>query len=240
VSRHKKIKSSTGSFIALLGEALLTAGIVIAGYFAYELWGSNLEAKQEWKSSTSELQEDFADEFMEKLAANPNISPEQMELTLDLQKGEPFAIASIPKLWGSELFLPINEGVDDADLVDGLGRYPSTQLPSSAGNFAIAGHRATHGEPFANFQFLGVGDEVIVETLAGKYFYELVDDIKVLPKDVWVLESRPNIPALNALPEDARLITLTTCDPRWSSEKRWIWFGVLKSFTPRSELESGT
>lgn len=240
MGKHKKDKRKKNYFVLVVGEILLTAGLIVAGYFAYELWGSNQKAKQVWADSTSQLQMEFENEFRKYSETNPNMLPEQIEITPTLEKGKPFALASIPKLWGSELVLPINEGVDDSDLVDGLGRYPSSQLPSAQGNFALAGHRATHGEPFANFQFLEVGDEVVVETVSGRYFYELVDDIKVLPEDVWVIESRPNIPAIKSLPEDSRLITLTTCDPRWSSEKRWIWFGILKSFTPRSEIESVT
>ena len=239
MGKHKKVERSGSSLVLFVGEILLTAGMVFSGYVAYELWGSNLEAQQVWEDTTSQLKMEFDEEYEKYLDTNPTVTPEQFKLTKEPVKGKPFAMAYIPKLWGSNLVVPINEGVDDSDLVDGLGRYPSTQLPSSGGNFAIAGHRATHGEPFANFQILEVGDEVIVETLAGRYFYELVSDIKVLPEDVWVLESRPNIPALKSLPEDSQFITLTTCDPRRSSEKRWIWFGVMKSFTPRSELGSG-
>lgn len=239
MGKHKSDKRSGNSFVLFTGEVLLTVGIVFSGYVAYELWGSNFEAQQSWKDSTSQLQMEFDDEFEDYLDKNQTVPPDQVRLTEEPVKGQPFAMAYIPKLWGSNLVVPINEGVDDSDLVDGLGRYPSTQLPSGKGNFAIAGHRATHGEPFANFQILEVGDEVIVETLAGRYFYELVSDIKVLPEDVWVLESRPNIPALASFPQDSQFITLTTCDPRWSSEKRWIWFGVMKKFTPRSELDGG-
>ncbi len=146
----------------------------------------------------------------------------------------------LPKLWADEKVVPIISGVSDSDLTKGLGYYPSTSLPGEIGNFAVAGHRATHGEPFADFPLLEVGDEVVVETFAGRYTYELVDDIKVMPEDIWVIGRRPNVPGVLALPEDAKLITLTTCDPRWSSEKRWIWFGVQKSFTSRYELERRT
>jgi sortase A len=154
VGKHKRDKRKKNYFALIVGEILLTAGLIVAGYFAYELWGSNQKAKQVWEDSTSQLQMEFENEFRKYTDTNPNILPEQIEITPKIEKGKPFALASIPKLWGSELVLPINEGVDDSDLVDGLGRYPSSQLPSAQGNFAIAGHRATHGEPFANFQFL--------------------------------------------------------------------------------------
>lgn len=224
----------------LVGELLITAGIVLGAYVAYELWVSNFAAKQTWSSSTNSLQTEFDDRFKEFLKANPTLAPEEIDLTQEPEKGEPFALLYVPKLWAKNKAVPILEGIADRDLAKGIGHYPETALPNEEGNFSIAGHRATHGEPFAQFQLLAKGDEVVVETLAGKYTYELVGDIKVTPEDVWVIDPRPAIPVVEALPTDAKLITLTTCDPRWSSERRWIWFGVQKSFTPRAQLETSS
>jgi sortase A len=112
-----------------------------------------------------------------------------------------------------------------------------TAFPGNAGNFAVAGHRATHGEPFARFDLLNEGDEVVVETVDGLFTYSLVTDSKVTPEDVWVVGPRPDIDQLKSLPPGSKIITLTTCDPRWSSENRWVWFGVLDSFVPRAEMK---
>ena len=62
--------------------------------------------------------------------------------------GEPFAILRIPRL-GDNFQVPIVEGVSLADLAEGVGHYPDTALPGEVGNFSVAGHRATNGEPFA-------------------------------------------------------------------------------------------
>ena len=49
----------------------------------------------------------------------------------------------------------------------------STIWNGQPGNFAIAGHRVTHGSPFRKLLELRKGDEVIVETGDAVYTYEL-------------------------------------------------------------------
>lgn len=238
MGKHRVIKVKRYTVLLVVGELLITAGVVLGAYVVYELWVSNFAAKQTWSSSTNELQSEFDLQYKKYLEANPNMAPEKVDLTEEPKPGKSFALLYVPKLWGNSNAVPILEGTTDRELARGLGHYPETALPATEGNFAIAGHRATHGEPFAQFPLLAKGDEVTVETLAGKYTYTLVGDIKVLPEDVWVIDPRPAISVVESLPADAKLITLTTCDPRWSSEKRWIWFGVQKSFTPRAQLET--
>ena len=45
-------------------------------------------------------------------------------------------------------------GVTLDDLAKGVGHYPRSALPGRVGNFAVAGHRATNGEPFASLDRL--------------------------------------------------------------------------------------
>ena len=70
------------------------------------------------------------------------------EFDLPLQRGEAFALLRIPRL-GEDYRVPIVEGVSLEDLAAGVGHYPDTALPGEVGNFSVAGHRATNGEPFA-------------------------------------------------------------------------------------------
>lgn len=239
MGKHRARNVKRYSVLLVVGELLITAGFILGSYVVYELWVSNLTSQRTWTSSATNLENEFDAQFKKYLAENPQAA-EEIELTTKPESGKPFGLMSVPKLWGKTKVVPIISGTRDQDLAIGLGHYLETALPDEEGNFAVAGHRATHGEPFADFPLLTKGDEVIVETIAGRYVYELVDDIKVMPEDVWVIGRRPNVEGLNSLPEDAKLITLTTCDPRWSSEKRWIWFGVQKSFTSRYELERRT
>ena len=237
-SKHRAINQRGYKVLAVIGELMITAGLVLGAYVVYELYVSNFAAEKTWSDSTIQLEDQFEADYRALIEANPGVDP--VELVENPKPGEAFGLLFVPKLWPANKPVPIREGIADRDLAKGLGHYSETALPGEVGNFAIAGHRATHGEPFAEFQTLAKGDEVIVETLIGRYVYSLVADVKVMPEDVWVIGKRPNLPALNNLPADAKLITLTTCHPRWSSEQRWIWFGILKSFTPRAELKKSS
>lgn len=238
MAKHRSAPLKRYSLLLLVGELFITAGVVLGAYVVYELWISNITAKQTWASSSNQLQDDFDQQFKQYLEKNPAVAPELVVLSDKPKSGKPFAMLYVPKLWGDGRVVPILNGVGDSDLAKGIGFYPDTDLPSAAGNFGLAGHRSTHGEPFANFHLLAKGDKVIVETLAGQYVYELIADVKVNPEDIWVLDPKPNIPGIGSVPEGSKFITLTTCDPRWSSEFRWIWFGQQKLFIPRANLEA--
>ena len=102
-------------------------------------------------------------------------------------------------------------GVALSDLRKGPGHYPNTPLPGQLGNAAIAGHRTTYGAPFFRVDELAAGDEIIVTTVQGTFRY-LVTEIKIVkPTDFSVLDPSP----------DATL-TLTSCNPRYSSRQRIV------------------
>ena len=97
------------------------------------------------------------------------------------------------------------------------------------GNFAIAGHRITHGQPFAKLLDLDRGDAVIVETRDAVYTYVIDDpprDLTVPDSATWVLDPVPGKP--EAKPTQA-LLTLTTCQDLFRSPDRSVGFGHLTS-----------
>ena len=116
-------------------------------------------------------------------------------------------------------------------LAEGIGHYPGTAMPGQVGNFATAAHRATHGEPLRYVDQLQVGDNVYVQTQGYWYTYKLVRTQIVSPADTWSISPQPfDVPLASN-----RLLTLTTCNPRWASYERWIWWGTLSSKQPRTQ-----
>jgi sortase A len=134
------------------------------------------------------------------------------------------------KVWG----MPVLESVSLSDLARGIGHYPTTQLPGQKGNFAVAAHRATNGEPFRDIDQLRVGDKVFVETQDSWFEYTLRRDQIVAPTATWVIDPVPGDPG--AKPTD-RLITLTTCNPRWGHTTRWVWWGDLTTSYDKADGE---
>lgn len=49
------------------------------------------------------------------------------------------------------------------------------------------------------------------------------------PDENWVLAQAPEIPDLAGA---ENIITITTCEPRFNSTERWIWFGELVETLP--------
>ena len=196
----------------VLGELLITAGVVVLLFVGYQLVWTNVQADRAADAKSDRLEQDW-----EKRG------PAAPEFDLPLQRGEAFAILRIPRL-GENYRVPIVEGVSLEDLAVGVGHYPDTALPGEVGNFSVAGHRATNGEPFAYLDQLRDGDAVVVETGTTWYTYEVIDEYIVQPTQVGVILPVPNEP--EAEPRKA-LMTLTTCNPRWASYERLIFHAEL-------------
>ena len=224
------------------GELLITFGVVILLYVGYSLWFTNSLAE----STTRSISADFLAEIEERkelpgsdqppLADGPETSGSTSDSAVshedEFVTAKPFALLYIPRLETDVWAEPLVSGIGYRALASGVGHYPTTELPGEVGNFAIAGHRATNGQPFAYFERLQAGDRVFVQTFDGWFEYELVKDKIIQEDEVWVLGDSPEGQGFEP---GSRLITLTTCDPRWNSYQRWAWWGELVAIYPLSD-----
>lgn len=214
------------------GELLISAGLVLLLFVAYQLVWTNVEAQREQNSVSNAIRDQWqrptqSTATAEKPAAGQKTTGEQKPSDF----GQGFAFMYIPRL-GEKWSVPVLNGVGLDVLARGIGHYPGTALPGQVGNFAVAGHRATHGEPFAYLDRVKPGDVVIVETRK-RWLRYVIDGTKiVLPTDVWVIDPVPGKP--DVVPTE-KLITLTTCNPRWASYERMIVSGHLESGTPKAD-----
>jgi sortase A len=201
-----------------VGELFITAGLVLLLFCVYQLVWTNLEANRQQDAVADRL----ADDWRQPAPAAAPPPP--------LVLGEGFAFLRIPRL-GSDFNVPVVEGVRDRDLSRGVGHYRSSARPGEVGNFAVAGHRATNGEPFRDLDRVRRGDALVVETETTWFTY-VVDRTRIVkPTDVWVIDPVPGRPS--AEPTKA-LLTLTTCNPRWASTERLIVFSHLEETTPKT------
>jgi len=195
-----------------LGVLLLVAGVGLLGWVGWQYFGTGITSNQKMGEAEGELREQWKQPVPAKTAAPTT--------------GEPILLLRIPK-FGTDWEKPVLEGIGKDDLARGIGHYPQTQLPGRPGNFAVAGHRVTHGSPFRKLLELRKGDAVIVETADAVYTYELDGsprDLTVKPSDTWVLEPVPGKP--QETPTKS-IITLTTCQDLFHSPDRSIAFGHL-------------
>ncbi|MFF3757963.1 class E sortase [Streptomyces sp. NPDC002185] len=145
-----------------------------------------------------------------------------------------FAVLRVPRLG---LTVPVAEGVSKRSVLDKgyAGHYPGTAGPGAVGNFALAGHRNTHGEPFRYINRLRDGDEISVRTRARTYVYR-VDLVlaSTSPRDVGVIRAVPRslVKPSYGYSAPGAYLTLTTCTPEFTSAYRLVVWAKLVSTAP--------
>lgn len=203
-----------------LGELLITAGVLVLLFVVYQVWWTNVVSERATATASRQIERSWATQPTEAAQQYPG----------GIHAGSGFAFLYLPRL-GAHWREPVIQGVTLPDLAKGVGHYPATALPGAVGNFAVAGHRATNGQPFAHLDLIRSGDSAVVETATRYYVYRLGPTHIVAPTKTSVVLPVPNHPG--ATPH-RRLITLTTCNPRWASYQRMIIHGVLVSSTLKS------
>jgi sortase A len=123
--------------------------------------------------------------------------------------GSPLTRIRIPRLGVDALVV---EGVTLKALRAGAGHYPETPLPGEPGNVSLAGHRTTFGAPFSDIDRLVPGDEIVLETPVGRYRYQVSDRPWVTDPADWRVVG----------PAEGSVLTLTTCEPRGSADRRLV------------------
>ncbi|MGW2547782.1 class E sortase, partial [Kitasatospora sp. NPDC001574] len=214
-----------------LGEFCITLGLVMLLFVSYQLWWTNVQADAAADGARNQLEEQFdAGQPAPAAPGQPAPDPAKPET---FEPGKGFAIIHMPKL-GQKF--PIAEGTAKGSVLDkGLvGHYTGTGMPADkAGNFALAAHRNTHGEPFRRINQLGKGDKIVVETATAYFTYEVTGGIpETPPSNVSVIKPVPNGAGYG---QAGRYITLTTCTPEFSSKYRLIVFGKMIDERPRSQ-----
>lgn len=218
----------------MLGEILLTLGILAGLFLAWQLWWTDVLAGREQDAVVSEIRESFdpePDPAPVEEAAPPQPSPDPPPEMAAPAETEVFGIVHVPR-WGADYEVPIAEGVDVQSVFNqgNIGHYPGTAMPGEVGNFATAAHRQSYGAPYRRVEELQTGDVVVVETAQGWFVYRVTEHYVVTPDQVGVVAPVPNEPG--AEPTE-RLITLTTCHPLYSAAERWITHGVFVEWYPR-------
>jgi len=191
------------------GRTLIALGVLVLGFVAYELLGTNLTEARNQSA------------LREQLTAPP--PPLDLPVSQPLPEqpapppppvGSAVAQLRIPRLG---LDKAVVEGVDLSDLRQGPGHYSGTPLPGQPGNAAIAGHRTTYGAPFFRLDEMQPGDPILVSTVQGAFRYEVRRVFVVQPSQLEVLS-----------PTAGDQLTLTTCNPRFSAAQRLVVVADLK------------
>ncbi|MFF3844706.1 class E sortase [Streptomyces sp. NPDC002328] len=149
----------------------------------------------------------------------------------DPAPSQAYAVLTVPRLG---LRVPVAEGTSKRGVLDKgyAGHYSGTQQPGQKGNFALAGHRNSHGEPFRYLDRLRAKDTVEVRTAAGTYTYA-VDLVlaQTSARDSGVLRPVPRslVHPAYGFSRPGHYLTLTTCTPEYTSRYRLVVWATLVS-----------
>lgn len=215
------------------GAVMVTVGLVLLGIVLWQFLGTNWLSKGRQAEAVAAVEEGWG----------------QGTATSSTDWGTVEALLRIPR-FGEDFVVPVLAGSSDEVLAAGVGHLEDTAGAGEVGNYVLAGHRVTNGEPFADFPALREGDLVEVETRDAVHLYELTNGGTELVVDFtadWVLDPRPvnpdpagvtapltdprDLPAGTA-PED-RLITLLTCSEIFHTDNRSVTFGRLVETVPK-------
>lgn len=130
----------------------------------------------------------------DQLSDVPN--PDKILYPIYPAKGDYIGTLSIPVL---KQELPIIQGTSENELKKGVGHFILSVLPGEEDNCVLSGHRDT---VFAELGKLKIGDQLIVQTSAGTFTYE-IKRIRIVDKDDKTV----------IVPTDHAVLTLTTCYP---------------------------
>lgn len=238
------------------GELAVTVGLVVLLLVVHQVWWTNRQAlvaaheqveqlEGEWATlgpdsgatagsdsgpdSGSAPASDSPADGADPASAPGASAPSGSRVVRPPREGA-YGVLRIPRLG---VVVPIAQGIDKRTVLDRgyAGHYVGTAQPGAEGNFALAGHRNTHGEPFRYINRLKAGDELIVD-LRGQRFVYVVG--KTLPQttehDTGVIAPVPRsaVEPGAGYGEAGAYITLTTCTPEYSSKYRLVVWGTLK------------
>lgn len=222
--RQARARKASPAVVAsrAIGEVFITCGVLMLLFVTYQLWWTNVRAQAQAGKEVSDLQDDWANGERKPGAFEP---------------GQGFALLHIPKL---DVVVPIAEGINSKKVLDRgmVGHYAEgalkTAMPDAkTGNFGLAGHRNTHGEPFRYINRLEPGDPIVVETQDEYFVYKMASILPVTsPSNVSVLEP---VPKGSGFTGPGRYITMTTCTPEFTSKYRLIVWGKMVEERPRSK-----
>lgn len=206
--------------LTVVGVLLIVAGLACLGWVGYQFVGTNVVSERAYRTERDDLKRAWAGPAPAgETGAAPTALP-----------GGALALLRIPAL-GRDFEVLVLEGTSLDVLARGVGHYTATAGPGQVGNFAVAGHRITHGEPFRKLLELEVGDRIVVETRESVFTYAVDTaprSLTVTDTDTWVIDPVPGHP--ESRPTRA-LITLTTCQDLFHSPDRSVAFGHLVSTT---------
>lgn len=230
-------RRSRATVTSVLGELLLTAGVLVLLFVAWQMWVGDIIISSKINGEGQAITEEW-DQL--PLPEPPPVVEQDdggtwYEPPLIEHPGpaEHMAQMRIPR-FGDDYNVTVAGGTTRPVTLDHgwVGVYDQSVMPGQIGNFSIAGHRTTWGFPLNRMDKLKLDDAIVIETKEGWYTYRFRNMQYVKPDAVDVLLDVPQMPEAQT---EERYMTLTACSPLYSLAERIIGYALFEGFTPRAE-----
>lgn len=211
---RRRARGRTAAVISVIGELLITVGLILALFVAYSLWWTNVLADREAAREGDRIRHHWA-----KGPGAPG--------TLDTKDGIGFL--HVPAMRNGEVL--VTKGTGTEELNKGVAGFYTEPVKSAMpwdkkGNFTLAAHRDGHGAKFHDIDKIREGDAVVFETRDTWYIYKVYAALPQTSKyNVRVLDS---VPKVSGKKKAGRYLTLTTCTPVYTSDYRYIVWAQLE------------
>lgn len=213
-------KRSKPSFLLIVGELLVTLGILVGLFAVYEVFIQD----EVVAASQTHLAKEFGHDAKKQKFVYPSKAK---------HLGDIFGRMYVPR-FGAEWTRLVAQGTRWHPVLNeiGIGHYNNSALPGEVGNFAVAAHRGGFGGAFKNIHRLVEGDRVYIETNGYWYIYRYLQTKIVEPEDISVIDAVPL--ELDGAHEGGKYMTMTSCTPIFVNTQRIIVWLELEKKIPVS------
>ncbi len=182
----KKLPRGKLALVTFLSLGLMVLGIGFVSWALFNVWGQPDNSLE------------YSAESVNVEPGPPLVLPAPDKPLYDVYPatGDNIGSLTIPAL---EQKFPIIEGTGTEELKRGVGHFTQSVLPGEKDNCVLSGH---HDTVFTRLGKLVIGDQLIVETSAGTFTYE-IKNIRIVDKDDKTV----------IVPFDHAVLTVTTCYP---------------------------
>ncbi|AUG78580.1 class E sortase [Kitasatospora sp. MMS16-BH015] len=212
--------------LGVVGELLITAGVVLGLFVAYSLWWTDVVADRRAGQVGGELRRDWA----ATAPARPGGGAEAAAPPV-YAAGDGIGFLHVPALGKGDSTL-IRMGTTPEVLNEGVAGvyqdpYRAAMPWEAEGNFALAAHRDGHGARFHDLDRLGKGDPIVVETKDSWYVYRVDATLPQTSRyDTGIIAP---VPVGSGYHQPGRYLTLTTCTPVYTSRYRMaVWASLVR------------
>ncbi len=173
---RRRVSRPRATFTSVLGELLLTAGVLVLLFVAWQMWIGDIiiaaQKNDEGAAISQQLAEDPPPPPPPLVEADDGTTYYEPVIPAAPADAEWFGQMHIPR-FGADYNFGIYGGTSRARTLDdlGIGVYKDSKMPGEVGNFSMAGHRTTWGKPFNQIDKLQLNDAIVVETPDGWYTY---------------------------------------------------------------------